>query len=194
MNKLNLFTVIILILSIIKNCINIVTSIIKYNVDSVLFIVDEPYYNTIISNIIINPILVLSFILILSLNKWGYYLFILSNVSYIITLCSIKGDFSQNISFSIINTIFISLLLLLKKDGIRGFFALKCKPSFETIGIVTHSMYTKILHINSNSPKCDEESVTNSNNVKSRKDHLISNILISILILILFSLFYITIK
>ena len=194
MNKLNFFTVIILIISIIRNCINVITLIIKYNVDDILFIVDEAYYNTVISSIIAEFILILSFILILRLNKWGYYLFLLTNVSFIIALCSIGGDILRNITFSVVNIILLSLLLLLKKDGISGFAALEFKPSFKTIGTKVHSIYNKFSQTSFKGANHREDSVMNSHDPRTDNKYFWSNILILILILILFSLFYITIK
>ena len=194
MSKLNFLTVIILIISIIRNCINIITSIIKYNVDNVLFIVDEVYYNIVVSDIITGFILIFSFILILRLNKWGYYLFLLTNVSFIIALCSIGGDILQNITFSVINIILCSLLLLLKKDGMSGFAVLEFKPSFKTMGNKIHSIYDRFSQTSFKWTNHSEDSVTNNHDSGTDNKYFWSNILILILILILFSLFYITIK
>lgn len=129
MGKLNLVTVIILICAIIRNVMGIITAIMRYQIDKTLYNLPENYTGLLVCDIGVAVVFVLCFILILRLNKWGYYAFIATNIVYMILIAVIGGDAIKCTFLGILYIIGISLMMLLKKDGVNGFVSLGIKET-----------------------------------------------------------------
>ena len=127
MGKLNLVTVIILICAIVRNVMGIITAAMKYQIDKTLYNLPENYTGLLVCDIGVAVVFVLCFILILRLNKWGYYTFIATNIVYMILVAIIGGDTVKCTLLGILYMIGMSLLMLLKKNGINGFVSLGIK-------------------------------------------------------------------
>ncbi len=127
MGKLNLVTVIILICAIVRNVMGIITAAMKYQIDKTLYNLPENYTGLLVCDIGVAVVFVLCFILILRLNKWGYYTFIATNIVYMILVAIIGGDTVKCTLLGILYMIGMSLLILLKKNGINGFVSLGIK-------------------------------------------------------------------
>lgn len=221
MGRLNLATVIILICAIIKNVMGIITAIMRYQIDNTLYNLPENYMGLLVCDIAVAVMFILCFILILRLNKWGYYVFIATNIVYMILVAIIGGDAVKCTFLGILYIVGMSLMMLLKKDGVNGFVSLGIKEmpvslkdeneDFEEDDTFMSERKSKENIVNENScsynkevgeldnekkaddKRCDKEAISFNNAfclIVKHKDFT----LILLLIIILITLYYFSIK